>query len=372
MQKYAHLPIVAAFLMGALGAPAANAQQYGAPGVMTVGDTTISLGGGAQYLSLPDMNFTFLSSTANGAVIHKQKNSDFQAYGGMFSGSIETPFGFWGGTRVTGVASGYFSNLNDGHRTNCTSTGSADCTVEDIIDTPGPDSVTGGAFGTKTSRDVNMWGGSAEARFGSLPEPTPYDAGGYLFHFGYVGIGTDFRGIDQDNHVRVNIANGQTDQVKYSETLNTTYSGGYLSVGGEYNILGYLGAGNWLGVRSFLTLHAGLYDASTDYDGRFTPDGFGTTRLGLSDDHLAFIGGATFETRKQFSPRTSLSLVTDYEWYSFAPEMKYVDSDVGGCGGGDCAGGVNRTHIADGDAFSVQTMLRFNIGLGPDALYPPR
>ena len=98
-------------------------------------------------------------------------------------------------------------------------------------------------------------------------------------------------------------------------------------------------------------------------------------QLGLSDDEVAFIGAATFETRKQFGRRTSLSLVTDYEWYSFAPEMQYVNADRNGCEEFedgpriDCPGTVNRTHISDDDAFAVRTTLRLNIGLGSSQLY---
>lgn len=103
------------------------------------------------------------------------------------------------------------------------------------------------------------------------------------------------------------------------------------------------------------------------YSGRFTPDGGSTTDLGLSDDQVAFIGAASFETRKQLGPRTSLSLVTDYEYYSFAPQMKYVDADV--TPAITFAGGVNKTHISDDDAFEVRTTLRLNVALG--ALPPP-
>lgn len=97
------------------------------------------------------------------------------------------------------------------------------------------------------------------------------------------------------------------------------------------------------------------------------PDGGSTTHLGLSDDQVAFIGAASFETRKQLGPRTSLSLVTDYEYYSFAPRMKYVDADV--TPGTTFPAGVTKTHISDDDAFEVRTTLRLNAALG--ALPPP-
>jgi hypothetical protein len=53
----------------------------------------------------------------------------------------------------------------------------------------------------------------------------------------------------------------------------------------------------------------------------------GGSKLGLSDDPVTFIGGVKFETRKQFSPRTSLSLLSEYDWYSWVPAMRYNDGD---------------------------------------------
>jgi hypothetical protein len=47
--------------------------------------------------------------------------------------------------------------------------------------------------------------------------------------------------------------------------------------------------------------------------------------------------------------------------------MKYVDADV--TPGTTFAGNVNKTHIADDDAFEVRTTLRLNIALGGP---PPR
>src|ERR1700704_6440426 len=99
------------------------------------------------------------------------------------------------------------------------------------------------------------------------------------------------------------------------------------------NILGYLGMGGSWGLRSLLSLRAGVYNADTDYSGRYATTDGSLGRLDLSDDKVAFIGAASFETRKQLGPRTSLSLVTDYEYYSSAPQIKYVDVDVGPAAG---------------------------------------
>ncbi|HEU4475521.1 MAG TPA: hypothetical protein VFR71_02335 [Methyloceanibacter sp.] len=228
---------------------------------------------------------------------------------------------------MTGVVSGFFANVTDTDRTRCKSAGSLSCYTERIVDRPDrPDSIGYDNLTTTAHRDVDYWGANAEARFGKAPAAVP-DRGGYLFRLAYVGLGGDVRGIYQDNELRLR---GDNSPVNYSETLDTTYSGAFLSVGGEYNLLGYLGIGSSWGLRSLFSLRGGLYNASTDYDGRFSARRT-TTRLGLSDDELAFIGAASLETRKQSGRRTSLSLVTDYEWYSFALKMKYVNADRNGC-----------------------------------------
>ena len=85
-----------AFDIGAV-AQTASAQQ---PVTQVIGGTTITLGGGAQLLSLPDLDFTF-KVNEDGAAVRKQTNRDLDDYGGAFVGSVETPFGYWGGTPVT-------------------------------------------------------------------------------------------------------------------------------------------------------------------------------------------------------------------------------------------------------------------------------
>jgi hypothetical protein len=338
------------------------AHAQGAPATQVIGGTIITLGGGLQQLALPDMNFTFKTDT-DGAAVKRQTNGTLDNVGGAFAGSVETPFGYWGATPVTGVASGFFANVDNNTRRKCISSQGLECEAENIIDNPHQlDSFGFDQFKTHADRNVNYWGAGGEARFGRAAEPVP-DSGGYLFRFAYFGIGGDVRGIDQDNKLRLTGNGFSVNSLKYNESLDTTYAGAYLSLGGEYNILGYLGMGSSWGLRSAINLRAGVYDASTDYSGAFTPDGGSTTRLGLSKDQVAFIGAASFETRKQLGPRTSLSLVTDYEYYSYAPQMKYVNADAGGCGG-TCVGSVSHTNISDSDAFEVRTTLRLNIALG--------
>ena len=117
----------------------------------------------------------------------------------------------------------------------------------------------------------------------------------------YLLIGADIRGIDQNNDLN---GSSSARTVFNNEDLNTTYYGGYggyVGFGGEYS-LGFLGSGGpWesLGLRSYFSARAGLYDAAIDYDVafQFIPV---NSRLSLSKDDLAFIGSVSFETRKQF------------------------------------------------------------------------
>ena len=78
VKRAAYLIAVTAFDIGAF-AQTASAQQ---PVTQGIGDTTITLGGGAQ---LPDLDFTF-KVNEDGAAVHKQTNSDLDDYGGAFVG----------------------------------------------------------------------------------------------------------------------------------------------------------------------------------------------------------------------------------------------------------------------------------------------
>ena len=158
---------------------------------------------------------------------------------------------------------------------------------------------------------------------------------------------------DQDNNLHGRAFNG-LDVFRLKETIDTTYYGGYVGLGGEYS-LGFLGTGGLmdrLGLRTFVSARAGLYEASTDYDGRFAylfvPF---SSKLSKSNDDLAFIGTLSFEARKDLGPHTSIGLYTDYEYISSVPKIKYADLD-------------GTTRIEDEGEFASRTMLRFNYTWG--------
>lgn len=319
--------------------PAAGAQDMT---TATFNGTTIWVGGGVQFLSLPDIRFT----VQNG---RRQKNSesDWLDFGGAVGGGIETALGMWGSSRVTGSVKGFFANIETDDRKGCNGD-PGDCVV---IDPASGLAFASSTLSTKTDREADYWGGQVELKFGRAE---PVHAKPNLYRNDYFIIGADVRGIDQDNTLRSPVGV----DFSYKESLDTTYVGGYVGLGGEYSLGFVTGGGLYdrLGLRTFIAGRAGLYSADTDYDGRFASGAFGS-KISGSNDELAFIGTVSLETRKQIGIRTSLSLWTDYEYISSVPKMRYANDDG------------RPTQIDDEGVFASRTMLRLNIGLGSQQLY---
>jgi hypothetical protein len=350
----------AAALGAAMFVPAAHGQDMT---TYSFGGTTLYIGGGFQYLSLPDIKYTGRGTedVFDGARLRShQKNSDFSEYGPAAGAGIETAIGYWNGMRVTAGVKGFYTWLDNSDRTRCS--GGPGCV---IFDPTGELVGQGDSFVTNTNRDVDYWGGQAEFKFGRAK---PVHEKPNFYRNDYFIVGADIRGIDQDTKLATHPPSFPT--ITYRETLDTTYYGGYIGFGGEYSF-GFIpgiknvgGLYDRLGLRTFVNLRAGLYNAETDYNGRFSVPSFAEedfpgfrSRLSKSNDELAFIGTVSLETRKQLGARTSLSLWTDYEYISSVPKMRYV-SELG------------ETARIDNDwAWGSRTMLRLNIGLGSRQLY---
>jgi hypothetical protein len=347
--------VIAATLLGAVMAQPAAAQDFT---TASFGGTTVWAGGGVQFLSLPDINFT--AKRQSNGTITRQTNShnDWLDFGGATGGGIETALGNWGGFRVSGSVKGFWSAVEDDHTTKCQGApGSARCVV---FDPTGAAGAVGSYLRTKTDREADYWGGQAELKFAT---GAPTEVKPQIYRNDYFIAGFDVRGIDQNNTLRG--VQGPTNIFTLNETIDTTYTGGYIGFGGEYSF-GFIpgiknvgGIYDRLGLRTFVNATAGLYNAETDYSGVFDFKFFRspTSRVAVSDDELAFIGTVSLETRKQIGSRTSLSLWTDYEYISSVPKMQY-------------AGPGGTTRIDDESVFATRTMLRLNIGLGSQQLYP--
>ncbi len=129
----------------AFAAPVA-AQEDGVAGpdftTATYGGTTLWVGGGVQFLSLPDIKFV---GKGNPGDFRRQKNSDsdWLDFGPAAGGGIETALGYWGNARVTAAVKGFWANVETDNRTACRNT---NCVV---VDPTGTEL----AFGPPTLRD---------------------------------------------------------------------------------------------------------------------------------------------------------------------------------------------------------------------------
>lgn len=357
--------IKAAAVAGLLVAPqGADAQEATA----SYGGLKVTVGAGSALLTLPDVDL-ILRINNNFNTLTKFENNDIsEDFGYSLGGAVEIPAGGPASPVHSFVVQGFFSQINDDDNQTCVDGGiNGRCSFMSPIDRPGVQDKFGfspaGSLTTNTDREVDHFGVAIEAKR-NLSTPRPR----------YVSLGFDYRAINQDLDVRssVNSVFG-TETFNYSESLDTDYYGIFAAFGGDYvlPLVGNLTSG--LGLQSKFRLWGGAYLADTDYSGSSTVAGpgvggaAGSGALSLSSDDVAFIGGLTLETVKRIGSRTALSLRSDYTYYSWVPDMQYDDTDAGGVAGNTGFNAVTR--IGDDDAFSMQTMLRLTIGLGPQELY---
>lgn len=344
----------AAMAIVAISAPALAQEPVSAH----YGDTTVTIGGGTALLGLPDVEFTNLINTGTAAVVDVLKDSEdfIDELGYNINGSIATPLG---GNRQL-VLGGFFARTEDDDSVACTS--AQDCYWFNIDGSGGTLQIAGLLDSTviNSDRDVDHWGGSLESRWLTAPAvmgvtqaPLPK----------YFAVGADIRGIDQDLSIRTTRAGTGTVET-YNEDLDTRYYGGYVAYGGDYKPFLLKGLWESWGLVSSFQARAGLYYVDTDYSGRMS--GTLPGALNLSKDDVAFIGGLSLIHSKQISPRASLSLRSDYEYYSWVPEMSYANDGAGAFTGPNAV-----TRIGDDDAFSMRTSLRLTIKLGPREIMEP-
>jgi hypothetical protein len=344
--------IAACAVATVIAVPAALAQDvHNGTGTMMVGGMEISVGAGVATLDLPDVRFgTTFSNQSLTTDRHRFPNSNNfdHEWGPSITAGVVVP---WSGPTALAVT-GFFSNIEDKHTVHCLATLTTSCATVDPTGTQFPDIAPD--INEKTKRDVDNWGVQVEGRYylnGPIVAPR-------FLRSTYLGAGGDVRAILQDTTINSVSPQFPDSLIRYDESLDTRYYGGYLAIGGDYSIFPGLDSG-W-GISSSFKAHVGVYSAQTDYDGSYkeffidTPASI--TRLSKSDDQATVIAGLSFETRKQFGPRVSLSLLSEYDWYSSVPKMRYAD--FGG-----------KTTIEDDSALATRTTLRLNIGLGSAALY---
>ncbi|MFD0985812.1 hypothetical protein [Methyloligella solikamskensis] len=321
----------------------ASAQDYSMPGVATtkVGEAELSIGGGLSRLDLPDIRFGYRSGPS-GNREYPNSNGFEDEFGGAVSGELLVP---WGASTAIALG-GFWSGIDQEKGVRCAASAAQSCEASNLT---GANATTpvGVDLRERTKRDVDHWGTQLEGRY--YMEGTP---GVPIINATYVALGGDIREINQDTSINFRTLSGINGGT-YNESLDTSYYGAYLAIGGDYELPIFQNFRSGLGLEAGFKAYAGVYGVDTDYQGRVPGNS-----LGLSTDDTAFIGGLTLETRKQFTPRTSVSLMSTYEYISWVPEMQYSNSNTG-----------DVTRIDDTDAFASRTMLRLNIGLGPEGLY---
>jgi hypothetical protein len=245
-------------------------------------------GGGLATLSLPDIHFGVKKGEPGAETVHKLSNDNNfgDEVGGVVSGEFTLPT-----SNSTVIAfSGFWARIDGSDTVRCTSTLDERCTITDIVDDPEAAASLPPAdseLSQHTKRSVDNWDAQAEGRL-FLPSQG-------FFRGIYVAAGPDFRGIDQDTSIRSSVPD--VFDGRYNETLDTTYYGGFIAIGGEYSLFPQLASS--LGLRSFVKARVGVYDAHTDYDGHFEQtfdEVFAvvepiSSKLSLSDDKAAALVG---------------------------------------------------------------------------------
>lgn len=345
-------------------------------GSMKVGNATISVGAGTAILDLPDVPSLLIRAVtlAPQALLETFKASEdfFDEIGWNGTASFDVPVN---GTQSLSLNGFWASISNDGSAV-CTTSGADRCAIPSLLD---PSTVLAGVFDfssiqtgqliSSSDRDVDHWGVAIQSKwhYGSgimgVTRPAPRK------HF---ALGLDVRGIYQDYNETIT-ASAFPAVTNYNESLDTTYYGAYLAWGRDYRLPFFSALTSGLGLMSSFELRGGVYYADTEYDGRLNapPIQFGNSAseapLSLSRDEFAFIGGLKLKTTKRIGQRTTLSLTSEYEYYSYVPEMAY--NQIERFGAINFAPGQDGTVIGDDDAFSARTSLRLTIKLGPDRLF---
>ncbi len=348
---------VVGFLLTALvfTVPAAQAQDSGST---TIGKTTITIGSGVTFLSLPEAE-SMVTRGQNFSLFFPvyetyKFSDDFEEIGWNVNGSVAVPVGW-----ATLSLNGFWARFKDQNSFLATPQPTQAVLITPLVDNPAIQQVQGTVAGVgyilaDADREVDQWGGALEMKWGLDTSFADWN----------LAVGVDVRGIYQDLDADMFGTFGRSFLVSYKEDLDTTYYGAYLAWGGNYAPFLFE---SW-GLEASFLLRGGVYYAYTDYDGTLVNSGpiIGgggdpTSSLSLSSDDAAFIGGITLGIRKRLGTRAILSLEGGYEYYSFVPRMSYNTVDQGPL---SITGGREfGTSIDSDDGYSLSAGLRLTIEL---------
>lgn len=338
-----------------------------AQGAMDVGDATLKVGAGVARIILPDNEFLELQNAAGTTIRDLETNDADDDYGFSIDGELSIPTQGRSSWSDAFVVRGFYANIDSDDNRTCLSDGNNRCGIKPLVNAAGVAAVQaapGVTLNTNTDREIDHWGAAFEARR-YLGGQTGYKDGPGSKP-GYFALGADIRGIQQETSL-AGVFGANLATFSLNEELDTHYYGIFAAYGRDYKLPFFGNAQSGLGLQSSFRVWGGIYYADAEYDGRYSDSINNVTQnLSLSEENVAFIGGITLETRKKLGPRATLSLKSDYEYYSWTPEISYNDG-----AGGVAAGPNGVTRIDDDDAFSTRTTLNLKIKLGPRDVVQP-
>ena len=282
-------------------------------------DASVSLG--YEVLDLPAVRFATRNSYDSGSVVSTETN--FSAYldGQRLSGELAGQLGDVGGVPIRAALKGFYAGASGSQNTSCIPDDvNTYCYWPVLRDDP---SVPQGLYNyfsdeiaqIVTSREADLWGLSLELQW-ALPN---------LNDINFKG-GADFRHIGIDTSLDISCPTVECDAAgitsQYREGLSTSYVGGYVGLDSQIEL--------WTNASLKLGGQIGLYSANADYSGHETqtypgyPDD--VYDLKLSRQRLAVVGTMQAELSQSIGSVT-LSLFNSFEWYSWAPKMKYNNND---------------------------------------------
>ena len=336
---------------------------------LPIAGTHIELSAGYSHLELPKMQMIrVVGGGFFDTVIGKVDDNDGDVNGMRYDvrWNNVTRLGIPGRMLAANINfKGFYANYHGTDKSACDFTATVNCAFVNIVDTnPYQENNTGpfGRLRSRTKRNVDYWGIAIEADLergtmgGSLKDSYPvYTPSPFKF-----GLG--MRALQQRNELFA-IDISVPDPVDYQETLNTYYWGGFVGFEKEHDI----GRGFTLSVDT----HAGLYYARSDYDGKyvaFYPAGGviilvdqGQQRQ-INDDSLAFIGGAKIAIDKDLG-WGKFGVFAQGEYVSYAPRVKYNDSDEAGGAPFGIIGSNRGTSLGDDDMYSYTVGARLSVPL---------
>ncbi len=258
--------------------------------------------------------------------------------------------------------SGFYANYQGTTRSHCMYSLTTDCAIVNIADTSSALPNNTGTFGNlnvTTRRNADYYGIAIDSRLGGAPDGSSKDAAPAQ-ELSPFRVGVAMRGINENSSL-TSVDPLVNDPVKYKESVNTLYSGGY--VGLEKKAA--LGDGWSIGLDGT----AGIYYTNTQYQGRYNgytlvfPVGYfsDTGTASGSLDKGSFIGTLRLDLKRQLGWGT-LGAFGQGEYLSYVPRIAYNNNDQAN---GVLWGGVNGnqagTRIASSDAFNFTTGLSVSV-----------